>query len=190
MYDTIFSILSYPKDTSLADPRFRYWVNRRGFSLENGIIVCKDRKGKPHATVAIKEEMYSILLKVSTNLPGTRSHFAETRFGQAHGGTRHLGRDRTSLEARRGYSYVPKALIARFLLCCPTCHKRARALSMAWPQICNGSPLFVVLFGPPDDVPDWEERQSPHATHRLVRRHSRLRLTCATPGGASRPSIC
>jgi hypothetical protein len=55
--------------------------------------------------VAVKSQIYEILV-------------------QCHATAAHGGRDKTSAQVRRYYSWIPKELIARFVKCCPMCNAR------------------------------------------------------------------
>ncbi|KAI9673560.1 MAG: hypothetical protein M1829_004067 [Trizodia sp. TS-e1964] len=65
----------------------------------NGKIPVVVHENKP---VAVRESLYKVLTT-------------------AHAIVQHGGRDKTSQEVRKNYSWVPKELIARFVRTCPTC---------------------------------------------------------------------
>ncbi|KAJ5827603.1 hypothetical protein N7447_004366 [Penicillium robsamsonii] len=97
----ISTVLIDPKNTAVESAQFRFWVKKM-FKLESvgsdhRKMIC--HKGKP---VAIRQKLFKILTK-------------------AHQQCQHGGRDKTSTQVRRIYSWVPKELIARFVKICPTC---------------------------------------------------------------------
>ncbi|KZF20664.1 hypothetical protein L228DRAFT_240435 [Xylona heveae TC161] len=103
--DNIEAVLSDPKCTTIESAQFRFWAKKM-FSLrtvydpQKAVLVCHE--GKP---VAVRERLFQILTK-------------------AHADCQHGGRDKTSGQVRRYYSWVPKELIARFVRSCPTCSMR------------------------------------------------------------------
>ncbi|KAJ5577773.1 uncharacterized protein N7459_006737 [Penicillium hispanicum] len=100
----IKTVLIDPKDTAVESAQFRFWVKKM-FKLQTvgiGTTDCRKmicHEGKP---VAIREKLFKILTK-------------------AHQQCQHGGRDKTSAQVRRIYSWVPKELISRFVKICPTC---------------------------------------------------------------------
>ncbi|KAH0610863.1 uncharacterized protein H6S33_011290 [Morchella sextelata] len=103
-YENIRAVLRDPKCTTIESAQFRFWAKKmfRLVQQEDGYndVVCHE--GKP---VAVREDLYHVL---------TTSH------GQAQ----HGGRDKTSAQVRKNYSWVPKELIARFVRNCPSCTLR------------------------------------------------------------------
>ncbi|KAI9671140.1 MAG: hypothetical protein M1817_003647 [Caeruleum heppii] len=130
-YDNILLVLRDKKCTTIESAQFRY-VGPTRFSRElyafrqlhldafgNGAIAVFWAKkmfglgksshapmgevvmheGKP---VAVRENLYKVLT-------------------DAHGFCQHGGRDKTSTQVRKYWSWVPKELIARFVRHCPTC---------------------------------------------------------------------
>ncbi|KPI36501.1 uncharacterized protein AB675_4354 [Cyphellophora attinorum] len=101
----IRTVLMDTKTTSVESAQFRFWVKKM-FSLEQigpaGTPKSICHSNKP---VAVREKLFKIL---------TRAHKA----------CQHGGRDKTSLQVRRVYSWVPKELISRFVKACPTCRIR------------------------------------------------------------------
>ncbi|TGZ77793.1 hypothetical protein EX30DRAFT_374426 [Ascodesmis nigricans] len=101
-YDNIMRVLQDPKCTTIESAQFRFW-SKKMFSLtdyRNKLVVTHE--GKP---VAVKEDLYIVL----TN---------------AHLQAQHGGRDKTSTQVRKHFSWVPKELIARFVKACPQCKLR------------------------------------------------------------------
>lgn len=102
-YDNILAVLKDPKCTTIESAQFRFWAKKM-FRLSNednnGSIVCHE--GKP---VAVREQLYQVLT-------------------ESHNRAQHGGRDKTSAEVRKHYSWVPKELIARFVRHCPSCTLR------------------------------------------------------------------
>ncbi|ETI24179.1 hypothetical protein G647_03548 [Cladophialophora carrionii CBS 160.54] len=100
-------VLIDKKTTSIESAQFRFWVKKM-FTLEpkEGKVpdhlkkICHE--GKP---VAVREKLFKILTK-------------------AHKQCQHGGRDKTSAQVRKVYSWVPKELISRFVKLCPTCQVR------------------------------------------------------------------
>jgi hypothetical protein len=105
MYVAIHGVLIDPKDTSTSTAQFRYWC-RKMFRLANigdaEVIVHENRP------VAVKEQIYSVL-------------------ANCHHVAGHGGRDRTSAQVRRYYSYIPKEIMAQFVKICPTCNNKRNA---------------------------------------------------------------
>jgi hypothetical protein len=102
-YNNIFAVLKDPKCTTIESAQFRFWAKKM-FVLElldNGQQVVL-HEGKP---VAVREHLFDILT-------------------QAHVSCQHGGRDKTSSQVRKFYSWVPKELIARFVRGCPSCRAR------------------------------------------------------------------
>ncbi|KAI1619503.1 hypothetical protein EDD37DRAFT_208265 [Exophiala viscosa] len=99
-------VLIDKKTTSIESAQFRFWVKKM-FTLQPADgkppehrKICHE--GKP---VAVREKLFKILTK-------------------AHKQCQHGGRDKTSAQVRRIYSWVPKELISRFVKLCPTCQVR------------------------------------------------------------------
>ncbi|KAJ5100180.1 hypothetical protein N7456_006232 [Penicillium angulare] len=145
----IKKVLMEPKDTATESAQFRYasspkvilqiytksfsfWVKKM-FKLESvGIGTANCRKmicheGKP---VAIREKLFKILTK-------------------AHQQCQHGGRDKTSAQVRRIYSWVPKELISRFVKNCPTCQVRRGGSRLTPPNSRRGSPRLEVISRSP-----------------------------------------
>ncbi|KAA8893487.1 hypothetical protein FN846DRAFT_751290, partial [Sphaerosporella brunnea] len=102
-YHNIHAVLKDPKCTTIESAQFRFWAKKM-FTLdvfENGQSQVL-HENKP---VAIREDLFVIL----TN---------------AHIQCQHGGRDKTSFQVRKHYSWVPKELIARFVRGCPSCRAR------------------------------------------------------------------
>ncbi|KAI8328307.1 hypothetical protein EDC96DRAFT_452914 [Choanephora cucurbitarum] len=101
-YRLIQTILKQPRDTSVSNAQFRFWVKKM-FELQSYRtfeLVCHDNK-----PVAIREQIYFILV-------------------QAHREAHHGGRDKTSAIVKSQFSWIPKELVARFVKNCPTCIDR------------------------------------------------------------------
>ena len=83
-YDNIFMVLRDPKCTTIESAQFRFWAKKM-FKLvvddKGQGIVCHE--GKP---VAVREQLYDVLIS-------------------AHGQASHGGRDKTSAQVRRYYSW-------------------------------------------------------------------------------------
>ncbi|KAJ5183215.1 hypothetical protein N7492_000831 [Penicillium capsulatum] len=119
----IRSVLIDPKNTSVETAQFRFWVKKM-FKLQTVAMGTPDcrrmicHEGKP---VAIREKLFKILTK-------------------AHQTCQHGGRDKTSAQVRRIYSWVPKELISRFVKICPTCQVRRGGSRLTPPNSRRGSP--------------------------------------------------
>ncbi|CUS10017.1 unnamed protein product [Tuber aestivum] len=102
-YDNILAVLRDPKCTTIESAQFRFWAKKM-FRLvpddDNVGVVCHE--GKP---VAVREQLYHVLTS-------------------SHGQAQHGGRDKTSAQVRKYFSWVPKELIARFVRNCPSCTLR------------------------------------------------------------------
>lgn len=107
MYDTILVILTNPHDTRCATAQFRFWTKKmfRLVTTTHAQIVTHENR-----PVAVKEQIYDVLV-------------------QCHQQCSHGGRDKTSNQVRRYYSWIPKELIARFVKACPLCNARRTAKS-------------------------------------------------------------
>lgn len=102
-YDNILAVLRDPKCTTIESAQFRFWAKKMfRLSAEDASsgVVCHE--GKP---VAVREQLYQVLT-------------------ESHNRAQHGGRDKTSAEVRKHYSWVPKELIARFVRHCPSCTLR------------------------------------------------------------------
>lgn len=102
MYDSVLATLLDPRNTNIETAQFRFWAKRmfRLVSTGNAYIVTQENR-----PVAVKDQIYDVLV-------------------QCHGQAAHGGRDKTSAQVRRYYSYIPKELIARFVKACPLCNAR------------------------------------------------------------------
>ncbi|EZG05502.1 hypothetical protein H106_04544 [Trichophyton rubrum CBS 735.88] len=124
-------VLTDPKDTAIESAQFRFWVKKM-FTLvpkDNNVpmsrkMICHE--GKP---VAIREKLFKILTR-------------------AHQQCQHGGRDKTSAQVRRIYSWVPKELISRFVKICPTCQVRRGGSRLTPPTSCRSSPKPDHALGP------------------------------------------
>ncbi|KAI0798176.1 hypothetical protein C8Q75DRAFT_688874, partial [Abortiporus biennis] len=116
MFDNIWDVLHEPTSVTILTPQFRYWV-RKMFVLSDATpedahpqhddAYTDPKVSKPvvlhnGVPVAVKSQIYDILCF-------------------CHNVTNHGGRDRTTAEVHRHYSWIPKELIARFVKVCPTC---------------------------------------------------------------------
>jgi len=101
-YNNIMAVLKDPKCTTIESAQFRFWAKKmfKLSTLEGQSVVLHERK-----PVGVRESLYEILIT-------------------AHMHCRHGGRDKTSGEVRKFWSWVPKELIARFVRDCPTCSVR------------------------------------------------------------------
>ncbi|KAJ5714507.1 uncharacterized protein N7483_011688 [Penicillium malachiteum] len=128
----IKNVLMEPKDTAIETAQFRFWVKKM-FKLQSvgaGTADCRKmicHEGKP---VAIREKLFKILTK-------------------AHHQCQHGGRDKTSAQVRRIYSWVPKELISRFVKSCPTCQVRRGGSRLTPPNSRRGSPRLDMMARSP-----------------------------------------
>lgn len=107
MYDTILVILTNPHDTRCATAQFRFWTKKMFRLVTTAHAQIVTHENRP---VAVKEQIYDVLV-------------------QCHSQCSHGGRDKTSNQVRRYYSWIPKELIARFVKACPLCNARRSAKS-------------------------------------------------------------
>ncbi|KAJ6000096.1 hypothetical protein N7481_000505 [Penicillium waksmanii] len=124
----IRTVLIDPKDTAVESAQFRFWVKKMFKLTTVGVGTTECRKmicheGKP---VAIREKLFKILTK-------------------AHQQCQHGGRDKTSAQVRRIYSWVPKELISRFVKICPTCQVRRGGSRLTPPNSRRGSPRLEMM---------------------------------------------
>ncbi|KAG0157959.1 hypothetical protein PDIDSM_5471 [Penicillium digitatum] len=137
----IRTVLIDPKDTAVESAQFRFWVKKM-FKLQavGSDMICHE--GKP---VAIREKLFKILTK-------------------AHQQCQHGGRDKTSAQVRRIYSWVPKELISRFVKICPTCQVRRGGSRLTPPNSRRSSPrLEMVSRSPKLPSPPISRRESSFA---------------------------
>ncbi|WWC68449.1 uncharacterized protein I206_102377 [Kwoniella pini CBS 10737] len=123
MYDAVLSVLEDPKDTSTKTAQFRFWAKKM-FQLTNfgnEKIVCHD-----HKPVAVKEQIYEVLC-------------------HCHGQAGHGGRDKTSAQVRRYYSWIPKEIIARFVRDCPFCQSRRTQSSAGFSNMSESQAFLISL---------------------------------------------
>lgn len=107
MYDTILVILTNPQDTRCATAQFRFWTKKMFRLVTTSQAQIVTHENRP---VAVREQIYDVLV-------------------QCHSQCSHGGRDKTSNQVRRYYSWIPKELIARFVKACPLCNARRSAKS-------------------------------------------------------------
>lgn len=107
MYDSILVILTNPHDTRCATAQFRFWTKKMFRLVTTAHAQIVTHENRP---VAVKEQIYDVLV-------------------QCHSQCSHGGRDKTSNQVRRYYSWIPKELIARFVKSCPLCNARRTAKS-------------------------------------------------------------
>ncbi|KAJ6001769.1 hypothetical protein N7499_002368 [Penicillium canescens] len=124
----IRTVLIDPKDTAVESAQFRFWVKKmfKLQAMEAGTPECRKmicHEGKP---VAIREKLFKILTK-------------------AHQQCQHGGRDKTSAQVRRIYSWVPKELISRFVKICPTCQVRRGGSRLTPPNSRRSSPRLEMI---------------------------------------------
>lgn len=102
MYDSILAILVNPNNTRDSTAQFRFWTKKmfRLVTTAHAQVVIHENR-----PVAVKEQIYDVLV-------------------QCHAQCSHGGRDKTSNQVRRYYSWIPKELIARFVKACPMCQTR------------------------------------------------------------------
>src|SRR3984957_10110956 len=126
MFDNIWDVLLDP-NLRIMNAQFRFWV-RKMFRLSEPFssdstdpawagdpIVL--HRGRP---VAIKEQLYELLC-------------------YCHALARHGGRDKTCAAVRQHYSWIPKELIARFVMVCPTCILKKTGGPQCVPSLLNRS---------------------------------------------------
>ncbi|EEH16898.2 hypothetical protein PABG_06985 [Paracoccidioides brasiliensis Pb03] len=141
----IRTVLIDPKNTAIESAQFRFWVKKmfkleqndnRAYELKR--LICHE--GKP---VAIREKLFKILTK-------------------AHQQCQHGGRDKTSAQVRRLYSWyvVPKELISRFVKICPTCQVRRGGCRLTPPNSRKNSPKLKTLPNPQLRSPPGSRRDS------------------------------
>lgn len=99
MYNDIIRILQDPKATDTGTAQFRFWAKKSFRLLSTATMELIVHENRP---VAVREQIYNILV-------------------HSHAAAHHGGRDKTSTQVRRYYSFIPKDLIARFVRNCPTC---------------------------------------------------------------------
>ncbi|KIW18184.1 hypothetical protein PV08_02472 [Exophiala spinifera] len=138
-------VLIDKKTTSIESAQFRFWVKKM-FTLQSADgkppehrKICHE--GKP---VAVREKLFKILTK-------------------AHKQCQHGGRDKTSAQVRRVYSWVPKELISRFVKLCPTCQVRRGTARNSPPEL-ERSPETRVNSHSPEDGGVSESRKSSTST--------------------------
>ncbi|EXJ93560.1 hypothetical protein A1O1_01952 [Capronia coronata CBS 617.96] len=136
----IKQVLIDKKTTSIESAQFRFWVKKM-FTLQppDGKApelrkICHE--GKP---VAVREKLFKILTK-------------------AHKQCQHGGRDKTSAQVRRVYSWVPKELISRFVKLCPTCQVR-RGTNRNSPPESEKSPEARMEAQSPDTASATDSRK-------------------------------
>ncbi|EDN09755.1 predicted protein [Histoplasma mississippiense (nom. inval.)] len=139
----IKTVLIDPKNTAVESAQFRFWVKKMfklepndGRTPESKRLICHE--GKP---VAIREKLFKILTR-------------------AHQQCQHGGRDKTSAQVRRMYSWVPKELISRFVKICPTCQVRRGGSRLTPPNSRRCSPKLTTLPNPQLLSPPGSRRDS------------------------------
>ncbi|OQU98546.1 hypothetical protein CLAIMM_04315 [Cladophialophora immunda] len=145
-------VLIDKKTTAIESAQFRFWVKKM-FTLqpndskipEHLRKICHE--GKP---VAVREKLFKILTK-------------------AHKQCQHGGRDKTSAQVRKVYSWVPKELISRFVKLCPTCQVRRGASRNS----------------PPDSVKSPETNAEAHSPDALTIAGSRKGSTATRQGNVN-----
>jgi hypothetical protein len=141
MFDSIWDVLLDP-NARVMDAQFRFWV-RKMFTLSTVNIAVHGetqtvyRAGDPvvlhnNRPVAVKEQLYELLC-------------------YCHALSRHGGRDKTCAAVRQLYSWIPKELIARFVMACPTCVLKKN----------GGCPMPP----PQDDIPAYVEPRNDSQTY-------------------------
>ncbi|KAK8865720.1 hypothetical protein IAR55_000866 [Kwoniella newhampshirensis] len=123
MYDAVLSVLQDPKDTGTKTAQFRFWAKKM-FQLTTfggEKVVCHD-----HKPVAVKEQIYEVLC-------------------HCHGQAGHGGRDKTSAQVRRYYSWIPKEIIARFVRDCPFCQSRRTQSSAGFSNMSESQAFLISL---------------------------------------------
>lgn len=105
MYDDILTILAEPGNTQESTAQFRFWAKKMFRLVVTAHAQVVTHENRP---VAVREQIYDVLV-------------------QCHNQCSHGGRDKTSNQVRRFYSWIPKELIARFVKACPFCQHRRMA---------------------------------------------------------------
>ncbi|GAA5920158.1 hypothetical protein JCM5296_001179 [Sporobolomyces johnsonii] len=99
LYSQVLLILADPTSTTHGTAQLRFWAKKM-FKLVRcpaaDFITHEDRP------VAVRERLYEII-------------------SDAHEASQHGGRDKTHIELRKSWSWVPKDVIARYVKVCPTC---------------------------------------------------------------------
>ncbi|WVR05673.1 hypothetical protein IAU60_002695 [Kwoniella sp. DSM 27419] len=123
MYDAVLAVLQDPKDTSTKTAQFRFWAKKmfQLTSFGGEKVVCHD-----HKPVAVKEQIYEVLC-------------------HCHGQAGHGGRDKTSAQVRRYYSWIPKEIIARFVRDCPFCQSRRTQSSAGFSNMSESQAFLISL---------------------------------------------
>ena len=102
MYDSILHTLTHPNNTRESTAQFRFWTKKMFRLVTTAHAQIVTHENRP---VAVREQIYDVLV-------------------QCHSQCSHGGRDKTSNQVRRYYSWIPKELIARFVKACPLCAVR------------------------------------------------------------------
>ncbi|KAK4683505.1 hypothetical protein P7C73_g6746, partial [Tremellales sp. Uapishka_1] len=123
MYDAVLNVLRDPKDTSTKTAQFRFWAKKMFQLTQYGdeYIVCHEKK-----PVAVKEQIFEVLV-------------------HCHGQAGHGGRDKTSFQVRRYYSWIPKEVIARFVRDCPLCQSRRTQSSASFGHMSDSQAFLIGL---------------------------------------------
>ncbi|KAJ9617725.1 uncharacterized protein PV06_01650 [Exophiala oligosperma] len=135
-------VLIDKKTTSIESAQFRFWVKKM-FTLQladgkppEHRKICHE--GKP---VAVREKLFKILTK-------------------AHKQCQHGGRDKTSAQVRRVYSWVPKELISRFVKLCPTCQVRRGTARNSPPELERSPEARMNSHSPEDSAVSGSRKNS------------------------------
>lgn len=136
MFDKIWLVLHFPDDCTIGTPQFRWWV-RKMFALAHPdqledatLRTLQSSPSDGHVQVMMREcerqnaaPQPSFFLSVVVH-DGKRLAIREHIYDiicVCHERIGHGGRDRTSAEIRKIYTWVPKDLILLFIKHCPTC---------------------------------------------------------------------
>ncbi|KAL2415348.1 hypothetical protein ABEF91_004990 [Exophiala dermatitidis] len=162
----IRQVLIDKKTTSIESAQFRFWVKKM-FTLQPGEGKAPEARkicheGKP---VAVREKLFKILTK-------------------AHKQCQHGGRDKTSAQVRRVYSWVPKELISRFVKLCPTCQVRRGTRNS--PPESEKSPETRMEEQSPEAISTTNSRKNSTASRQL---NTNANLPLQTAGFNSSPTF-
>ncbi|KAI0751993.1 hypothetical protein C8Q74DRAFT_346397 [Fomes fomentarius] len=136
MFDKIWLVLHFPDDCTIGTPQFRWWV-RKMFALAHPdqledatLRTLQSSPSDGHVQVVMREcgtqnaaQQPRFFLSVVVH-DGKRLAIREHIYDiicVCHERIGHGGRDRTSAEIRKIYTWVPKDLILLFIKHCPTC---------------------------------------------------------------------
>lgn len=146
MYSTILSVLLEPHSTAFSTAQFRFWAKRmfRLVSTPHANIVAHENR-----PVAVKDQIYNILVG-------------------CHGDAAHGGRDKTSAQVRRYYSWIPKELVSRFVKMCPLCIAKRKSQKPYFGDSLLPAVPIARPAAQPASVHDYAERGAPAVAANLL----------------------